>query len=284
MAGKPRASTLDDGLAWDAGHIGRRRSASGRRRSSCPTSGDFDTKQALLLRRLGQVPEPRAGRGGLRPDGRHARLPRLGPLARERQGRHPHRQQVARRRAQGRHQERRSTAERVEPRLRHLRRLGQGRRASRSTSTASRRPTEIAANEPRRTRSGRRSRSRSASGTRARGSSDVRAPGRPRLRPRRSTGRRSSNLARATRAAGHRSPSRPTSGPPPRRTSCSPGGSSAWTSRTKDADRRAGASSQQEEAAIKARGHGRPRDAGEDRAGRWPTSSTAASTTSAATR
>ena len=81
----------------------------------------------VLLRRLDQAAEAGDDRLGPGADGHHRRLPRLGPLARGEPRRHPHPPQVARRRAQGR-RARRGPGERLDPRARHLRRLGQGRR------------------------------------------------------------------------------------------------------------------------------------------------------------
>ena len=168
------------------------------------------------------------------------RLPRLGPLDRERPGRHAHRQQVAGRRAQGRRQERRSSRGEWHHVLRHLRRLRQGRRASRSTSTASRRPIE----RPDRHAEGhdphRRCRSRSASGTPASRLDDVADPGPAHLRPGARRPRRSSSspgptarrwlVAQAGRQADRRREGRAVrlvAGRP-------------WTSRYQELDRRAG--------------------------------------------
>ena len=95
---------------------------------------------------------------------------------------------------------------------------------------------------------------------------------------------RSSSSPGVGRAAHARRASRPTSGPPPRWTSCSTGGWPDLRRGLRRSSQAKLAALEQEEAAIKARGHDRPRDAGEGRASRWPTSSSAASTTSAATR
>ncbi len=112
-----------------------RRDRAGRRRRLREGSG-------VLLRLWVKPSQGEPRRGAPRPDGRRGRLPRLGPLARRRQGRRAHHPQVAGRRPQGRLRRRRSSPT-VEPRPGHLRRLGQGRRASRSTSTASSGPNQV---------------------------------------------------------------------------------------------------------------------------------------------
>ena len=171
----------------------------------------------------------------------------------------------------------------VEPRVRHLRRLGQGgrgedlrrrRAAADATSQADSSKSTIRTDG---------AASRSASGTRPSGSKDVVAPGRAPLRPSRSPAARSIAWPGEPRASGLLAEAGREAHAGREATSCSTGGCAALDPAYQRADRQAGSARAGGSGDQGAR-HGRPRDAGADRAGRWPTSSTAASTTSAATR
>ena len=139
--GRARPSSHDSTAAGGRSTLGSRRRrgsrATSRRRPSrsrpgatleLPDAGDFEKDQAFSYGAWVKLAQGRRRRRRRRPDGRRERLPRLGPLAREaaRVGTHIiHKwpddalKVVADDAAQ---------AGRVEPRARHLRRLGQGRR------------------------------------------------------------------------------------------------------------------------------------------------------------
>ena len=186
--------------AWEPGTSPRRRCRSSRGTLEIADAGDFETDQAFSYGAWVKLAKAGAIGRGRRPDGRPATTTAAGTSG-SRSGRvaHAHHPQVARRRAQGRRQ-RAAEAGRVEPRVRDLRRLGQGRRASRSTSTASAQADRasqvdtLQGHDPHR-----RSRSSSASGTRRRGSTTL-AIQDLRLYGRRSAADEVEQLRRTTRA------------------------------------------------------------------------------------
>ena len=281
------ASTLGDGYDWAAGPRRRaRRSQVKRRRarSSVPDAGDFDTDQPFSVSALG-ASSPSAGRNGAivarMDDGE--RLPRLGPVGRGRPASARTSSTSGRRTRSRSSRKTPLPAEQVDARRRHLRRLRQGRRASRSTSTASRsRPTSQADTLKSTTRTDGAVQDRPAAHDRAA-----------------STASRSRTCASTTgRSTATRSSSSPASRraadmlakPADKRTDagdrrrCSTGGSATHRRAVPATSAGEIAKLQAEEATIKARGtiaHVMQR---EDRARRWRSSSSAASTTSGATR
>ena len=147
--GAARRSTASRATVEAGDRLGRRArrrqgvAASGRRRARDRRRRRLREGPGVLLRRLGQVCRTAPTGADRRPHGRPARLPRLGPLDRERPRRHAHHQQVAGRRAQGRRAGRRSS--RTSGTTCSSPTTARARRpASRSTSTASRRPTDVA--------------------------------------------------------------------------------------------------------------------------------------------
>ena len=248
-------------IGWEAGHVGAKafqRKPGGA--VELPDAGDFEKDQAFSCGAWVKLPAARPDRRRSSPAWTTSNDYRGWDLWLENgKRRHAHRQQVAGRRAQGRRRKTPLPAGRVAPRLSSPTTARARPPASRSTSTASRRPTDVAGRHAARTRSARpvpfkvgqrhtgdaarrASRSRTCGSTAAR----CRAEEVEQL-----AARHARRLARRPKPADKRTAGREA-------TSCSTGG---WPALDEPYRRRSTPSSptlQEEEAAIKAARHRSP--------------------------
>ena len=272
--------------------LGRRHTSPPRRSRASPETtvevadvGDFEQGPGVLLRRLGEASQARHDRRGRRPHGRRATTIRGWDLwVEKRPRRHAHHQQVA-----AATRSRSSSQDRAQARA-------SGTTCSSPTTARARRPAskiyvngvpqeaDVAGRLARRARSAPRCRLKIGQRhTQRRGwmtsvLQDLRIYGRALSASRSRAAGHGHARGLAGRQAGRRAQ-------PPRRTNelfdwwlADDGPGISAVCRPKLSELEAGGGGHQ------GAGHDRPRDAGADRARRWPTSSSAASTTSAATR